>query len=306
MTLKRRRENPSGAFRPAIDPSSAAPLPRQLYLSLRNAIAGGRLTTGQRLPSTRLASMEWRISRGVIAEAYEILIAEGFAVARHGSGTYIASSIPDRVARGGRPAGEGGHPIRRSVSSAATTILTHGPSLEPQKTLPFVTGRIAHDERTARLLNRIGARHMNYAFAGYGDIQGEKALRAAISAHLAVSRGVRCTAEQVFITAGTQQALGSLTLRPLHGRTGVHHGRNATGARPCLSRADDAGRCSRRRRPMLSVFSPMRRRTTAGSLRMITTANSDTRGIRLPRFTVSIRPIMCSTPARSVRPCCRA
>ncbi|PLU00095.1 aminotransferase class I/II-fold pyridoxal phosphate-dependent enzyme [Sinorhizobium medicae] len=222
MTLKRRRENPSGAFRPAIDPSSAAPLPRQLYLSLRNAIAGGRLTTGQRLPSTRLASMEWRISRGVIAEAYEILIAEGFAVARHGSGTYIASSIPDRVARGGRPAGEGGHPIvardgrpagegghpiRRSVSSAATTILTHGPSLEPQKTLPFVTGRIAHDERTARLLNRIGARHMNYAFAGYGDIQGEKALRAAISAHLAVSRGVRCTAEQVFITAGTQQAL---------------------------------------------------------------------------------------------------
>lgn len=119
MTLKRRRENPSGAFRPAIDPSSAAPLPRQLYLSLRNAIAGGRLTTGQRLPSTRLASMEWRISRGVIAEAYEILIAEGFAVGRQGSGTYIASPVLDGVARDDRPAGEGGgHPIRRSVSSA--------------------------------------------------------------------------------------------------------------------------------------------------------------------------------------------
>lgn len=236
MTLKRRREGPSGGFRPTIDPSSAAPLPRQLYLSLRNAIAGGRLTTGQRLPSTRLASMEWRISRGVIAEAYEILIAEGFAVARHGSGTYVASSIPDGVARDDRSAGEGGHPIRRSVSSAATTILTHGPSLEPQKALPFVTGRIAHDERTARLLNRIGARHMNYAFEGYGDIQGEKALRAAISAHLAVSRGVRCTAEQVFITAGTQQAL-DLAFRVLMtpGDTAVVEDPCYPPARQCLA-----------------------------------------------------------------------
>ncbi|MFB9948385.1 PLP-dependent aminotransferase family protein [Rhizobium puerariae] len=207
MTPKGRREGLSSAFRPSIDPSSAAPLPRQLYLSLRNAIAEGRLPAGQRLPSTRLASVEWKISRGVITEAYEILIAEGFAVARHGSGTYVASSIPDDAARIDRPGAEGAYPVRRGVSDAATAILTRGPSLEPQTALPFVTGRIAHDERTARLLNRIAVRHMNYAFEGYGDIQGEKALRAAISAHLAVSRGVRCTAEQVFITAGTQQAL---------------------------------------------------------------------------------------------------
>ncbi|KKX33491.1 hypothetical protein YH62_05655 [Rhizobium sp. LC145] len=190
-----------------MDPSSAAPLPRQLYLLLRNAVAEKRLTAGQRLPSTRLASAEWKISRGVIAEAYEILIAEGFAVARHGSGTYIAPSIPESVARIDQPGGEGVCPIRRTVSAAATAILTRGPSLEPQKALPFVTGRIAHDERTARLLNRIAARHVNYAFEGYGDIQGENALRAAIGAHLAVSRGVRCTPDQVFITAGTQQAL---------------------------------------------------------------------------------------------------
>lgn len=207
MTLTRRREGPSASFRPTIDPSSSAPLPRQLYLSLRNAITERRLTGGQRLPSTRLASAEWAISRGVIAEAYEILMSEGFAVARHGSGTYIASSIPEGAARID-PLGAGSaQAIRRGVSAAATAILTRGPSLEPQKALPFVTGRIAHDERTARLLNRIAVRHMNYAFEGYGDIQGERELRAAISAHLAVSRGVRCSPEQIFITAGTQQAL---------------------------------------------------------------------------------------------------
>jgi len=207
MTLTRRREAPSASFRPDIDASSSAPLPRQLYLSLRNAVAERRLTGGQRLPSTRLASAEWAISRGVVAEAYEILIAEGFAVARHGSGTYIASSIPEGAQRIDPSDAVSAQTIRRSVSVAAINILTRGPSLEPQKALPFVTGRIAHDERTARLLNRIAIRHMNYAFEGYGDIQGDLRLRVAISARLAVSRGVRCSPEQIFITAGTQQAL---------------------------------------------------------------------------------------------------
>ncbi len=207
MTLRRKREGPSAAFRPDIDPASSAPLARQLYLSLRNAVTEGRLSGGQRLPSTRLAAAEWAISRGVIAEAYEILIAEGFAVARHGSGTYIASSVPEGAVRPDASGASAVRATRRAVSAAATAILTRGPSLEPQKMLPFVTARIAHDERTARLLNRIAARHMNYAFEGYGDIQGEPQLRAAISAHLSVSRGVRCAPEQVFVTAGTQQAL---------------------------------------------------------------------------------------------------
>ncbi len=236
MTLTRRREGPSASFRPTIDPSSSAPLPRQLYLSLRNAITERRLTGGQRLPSTRLASAEWAISRGVIAEAYEILMSEGFAVARHGSGTYIASSIPESAARID-PLGAGSaQAIRRGVSAAATAILTRGPSLEPQKALPFVTGRIAHDERTARLLNRIAVRHMNYAFEGYGDIQGERELRAAISAHLAVSRGVRCSPEQIFITAGTQQAL-DLAFRVLMtpGDTAVVEDPCYPPARQCLA-----------------------------------------------------------------------
>ncbi|MDP9812614.1 GntR family transcriptional regulator/MocR family aminotransferase [Rhizobium tibeticum] len=236
MTLTRRREGPSASFRPTIDPSSSAPLPRQLYLSLRNAVVEGRLTAGQRLPSTRLASAEWKISRGVIAEAYEILMSEGFAVARHGSGTYIASSIPEGAARTD-PSDEGrAQVIRRGVSAAATAILTSGPNLEPQRALPFVTGRIAHDERTARLLNRIAIRHMNYAFEGYGDIQGERALRTAISAHLAVSRGVRCAPEQIFITAGTQQAL-DLAFRVLMtpGDTAVVEDPCYPPARQCLA-----------------------------------------------------------------------
>lgn len=207
MKLKRRREGPSAGFRPSVDPSSPASLARQLYLALREAIADGRLDAGQRLPSTRLAAGEWRLARGTVSEAYDILIAEGYAVARHGSGTYIASGSQDGFPKAGERKEPAPCSSSRAISLAVTRVLTSGPSLARQKPLPFVTGRIGHDERTAGLLNRIAGRHINYAFDGYGDIQGEPALRAAIVAHLSVSRGVRCAAEQVFITAGTQQAL---------------------------------------------------------------------------------------------------
>lgn len=203
----RRRESPSAGFQPLLDPTAPGSLARQLYLALREAIADGMIKAGQRLPSSRLAAREWMQSRGTIAEAYDHLVAEGYATARHGSGTYVLPGTPVEQFEPGPRQIVGAGRTQRMISASVTAMLTSGPSLEPQKLLPFVTGRMAHDERTARLLKRLAGRHVNYAFEGYGDIQGEPDLRAAIVAHVAASRGVRCTPEQLFITAGTQQAL---------------------------------------------------------------------------------------------------
>lgn len=52
------------------------------------------IKAGQRLPSSRLAAREWMQSRGTIAEAYDHLVAEGYATARHGSGTYVLPGTP--------------------------------------------------------------------------------------------------------------------------------------------------------------------------------------------------------------------
>lgn len=207
MQTQRRRESPSAVFFPQMDANVSVSLVRQLYLSLRNAIADGRLAAGQRLPSTRLASREWALSRNTIAEAYEILVAEGYVVARHGSGTYVATGIHDGFLRIDNMGLPGTGSARRTTSNAATKALSLGSVLEPSKRVAFATGRIVHDARTAKLLSRIAGRHINYARDGYGDIQGEPDLRSAIAAHLTASRGVRCTMEQIFITLGTQQAL---------------------------------------------------------------------------------------------------
>ena len=42
---------------------------------------------------------------------------------------------------------------------------------------------------------------------GYGDPRGSAELRSAIAAYLAGARGVRCDAEQIIVTSGTQHAL---------------------------------------------------------------------------------------------------
>lgn len=72
--------------RVALDPSSG-PLYRQVYDSYRTAILEGRLSPGQRIPSTRALAQELGISRLPVLNAFEQLLHEGYLEGRAGSGT---------------------------------------------------------------------------------------------------------------------------------------------------------------------------------------------------------------------------
>lgn len=227
-----RRESAAAGFVPAITVSSPVSAVRQLYLQLRDTIVAGTLRPDQRLPSTRTAATEWSLSRGLIAEAYDMLIAEGYAVGRHGSGTYVASGLP--------PMPVGSNPARttnavvgqRDISVAARQVMRMEMAAPAQ--VPFATGRVVHDTRTAGLLKRLAHRHIDYAADSYRDPQGEMSLRSAITAHVAASRGVRCEPGQIFITSGTQQAL-DLAIRVL-----VSPGQTAFIEDPCYPPARQA------------------------------------------------------------------
>jgi GntR family transcriptional regulator/MocR family aminotransferase len=65
-----------------LDRSGHAPLRRQLETSLRTAIEAGYLPDGTRLPSSRSLAAQLGVSRGVVVDAYEQLIAQGFLVSR--------------------------------------------------------------------------------------------------------------------------------------------------------------------------------------------------------------------------------
>src|SRR5580700_5465515 len=79
-----------------LDRSASQPLRAQLEASLREAIRGGRLRAGERLPSSRELARELGVSRGMVQECYGQLLAEGYLTSQVGSAT--------RVATGGYPA----------------------------------------------------------------------------------------------------------------------------------------------------------------------------------------------------------
>src|SRR5207248_8366192 len=72
------------------------PLYRQLYGALRTAILSGALSAGEQLPSTRALAAAARVSRITVVLAYEQLLAEGYAAARRGSGTYVTAELAPR------------------------------------------------------------------------------------------------------------------------------------------------------------------------------------------------------------------
>jgi GntR family transcriptional regulator/MocR family aminotransferase len=200
------------------------PLYQQAYRSLRRAILEGILVAGARLPATRALAREAGVSRNTLLQAYEQLLDEGYVVARAGSGTYVAATLPDeRVAAApsaGRP--RAGVAEERTVTGPA--LSAHAGRIQagaprsgvswgmPRRHLPydFRYGEPAYADLPldtwCRLLGR-RARRASAARLAYGDPAGAPELRRALATYLRRARGVACAPEQVLITCGTQQAI---------------------------------------------------------------------------------------------------
>src|SRR5262245_17664797 len=73
-----------------LTPNSDTSLRLQVESGLRQAIHTGRLGAGTLLPATRVLAADLGISRGVVTEAYEQLLAEGYLTAQRGSATRVA------------------------------------------------------------------------------------------------------------------------------------------------------------------------------------------------------------------------
>jgi GntR family transcriptional regulator/MocR family aminotransferase len=197
-----------------LDPGAAAPYYRQLYGGLREAVLAGRLAPGTRLPSTRELAGELGVSRATVVAAYRELLAEGYLEGRAGSGTYVATALPDdllrarRERRDGSSAGSRGHdeaPSRRGarISAAPMTGLADAGG-RPRAFRPWLP---ALDEFPWRVWSRLAARRLRRPrpeLLSYGDPAGYLPLRRAIAEHLGATRAMRCEPEQVVVVSGSQ------------------------------------------------------------------------------------------------------
>ncbi|KVW22020.1 DNA-binding protein [Burkholderia ubonensis] len=175
----------------------------RLYACLRTAILDGRIAEGARLAPSRTLADELGIARNSVLYAYERLAAEGFVIGTR-QGTVVA-----RVGLRRPPvetAGAGGDAVRLSRRVAHVVSAADG----IDESLPFVPGTPALDEFPLAQWRRCVERAWREAGPvqlGYQSPAGDATLREAIAGYLRVSRGVRCGAEQIVVTDGTQNGL---------------------------------------------------------------------------------------------------
>lgn len=187
-----------------------------LAQQIRLALADGRLPVGSRLPATRVLSGELGVSRGVVTEAYQRLIEDGYLAGRGRNGTTVVSAPATTTAKPPAPARPSSP---RSVFAAAPQAdvfdamrmararIDLSPGLPDLAAFP----RAAWLRAERRVLDRLAASDL-----GYGDPRGTPTLRVAIANWIARNRGIRADPDEVLVVAGTAQTL-TLVGQVLHG-----------------------------------------------------------------------------------------
>ena len=211
----------AGALLPAlkVEPEAGAPITVQLAGSLRNLILSGNLQPGERLPSTRTLARDVGVSRTTVVNVYEQLSTEGIIESRVGAGAFVKEALELRrplepKPRQARKSDPGLRPRLANLSADASQ--QYSPRLpHPDHPLPFTTGIPAFDAFPMALWARLSSivlRQPRNEILRYPESAGLWELRQAIAGHLRANRGIDCSAEEVFIFNGAQDAFNRIGL----------------------------------------------------------------------------------------------
>lgn len=242
----------------SLDLTSTVPLYQQLAEELRQAVLQRRLKPNQKLPPSRVLAKALGVSRATVTQSYEQLLSEGYFESCRGSGTFVCHQLPDEDLKpeSTRQQQDSGEPEPTRLSRFGSEVLAVN-QLEvsdPQAEISFRFGCPAAEQFPMTLWRRLLSRHCDNSSAllNYSpDAAGYMPLRTAIADYLGRSRAVQCTAEQVIIVNGSQQALdliARLTIDPDDwvavedpGYLGARHCFKAQGARLQAVSVDSEG-----------------------------------------------------------------
>ncbi|MEN8642326.1 PLP-dependent aminotransferase family protein [Pseudomonas sichuanensis] len=236
-------------------------LSQQLYQALRARVLDGRLEGGTRLPATRDLAAMLALSRNSVVRAYDQLYAEGFIESRVGDGTYVSrlGKLSTQLSTGlsrGLSTGLSTFQVSDTEDLSSFTACSepvqrlknhHLPPPRSGSPKAFRVGLPAFDLFPFEVWAKLQAgfwRNPDPALLGYGDPAGEVQLRELIATYLRRSRGLSCTAEQIVITSGAQQAISlcaQLLLQPGDGVAVENPGYRAAGHAFALAGARVSG-----------------------------------------------------------------
>lgn len=230
------------------------PAYRWLYSALRAEILEGRLRPGARLPGTRDLGAQYGLARGTIVSAFDQLKAEGYIEGTVGSGTYVSEVLPDELLQVARVAAPHARQTRRVHRSHHAKRITLFPGYEPRPMRAFRSDLPALDLFPTTLWAQLASRRLKRVTARLlmgCEPMGYRPLREAVADYLVTSRGVNCTADQVAIVSGAQEALdlaarlfldrGDRVAMEDPGYIGAAHAFESAGARISPIAVDDEG-----------------------------------------------------------------
>lgn len=189
-----RKENQSNRLASSIfDASALGPIRRKdgpiymhVYRRLAQLIDDGSLIEGARLPPSRFLAGQLAVSRFIVSYAYNLLAADGYITSRGRAGTFVRRSHERRAHLGGRADPS----VPRSSATSAPMFSVGLAPVEffPRKIWVNLVKRRYGGMSPSDLLPQ--------------DPQGSMTLRRALANRLAITRGIFCTPDQIFVTAG--------------------------------------------------------------------------------------------------------
>lgn len=201
---------------PPLDVRSPISLHQQLYTKLRESIVSGAMKPGTRLPSTRALCEQINLSRNTVVNAYLQLWSEGYLAGRKGSGTFVADELPETRHRPEKiEKSEASQSLTPKHLSARGRNIAALPKLEGamspllESSMTFRLGVPALDAFPFELWSRLLTarwKHVTREMMRAAPPAGVPLLRKAIADYLTTARGVNCSADQVLVVSGSQQA----------------------------------------------------------------------------------------------------
>lgn len=175
---------------------SKIPLYEQIYEHVKKEIQSGKISSGEKLPSTRALSKHLEISRSTVELAYEQLLSEGYVETQPCRG-YFVSEL------------EGVYQMKsiqknevEKVEEEKNPLYDFTPNGVDLNSFPYSVWRKLSKE--CLLDDRAEVFRL-------GHPQGEYELRRAICNYIHQARGVNCQPEQIIVGAGNDYLLMLLT-----------------------------------------------------------------------------------------------
>mgnify|MGYP000058897765 CR=1 FL=1 len=170
--------------------SNGAAYYQQLMTQIQQGIVSGALSMGDKLPSSRALATTLGVSRSTTSKAYEHLVAEGILLSEEKRGVFVAAQ-----------------PLARQTRLATIGVVAENKPQTPEWRFDSgVDVTVFPNKEWAASMRR------SWLNPDPGVLQGRyhtglPDLKVAIVDYLYRVRGMRCSAEQIIVTAGSRDSL---------------------------------------------------------------------------------------------------